>query len=295
MDIKEAWNALAGRIHGLEAIASAYRHVDSDLGDSQGVNRLLRARCVLVGNELHRFLHEETLKLPNAFKASIDSEIRQMMELIQETSGTPIARKERAILAIVILSSIKVELEYVLNDVQSQIIRRCERAVLHLQRMLMVDAEMKRKWSDALNKGEVSCEKLGALHFLQHGIWTFKANSEGQRTDLILQRPMFDMEGIWAAVEGITLTEWKVAQSPHDIRAQFDVARNQADRYSSGVLAASELKSVRYLFVVTSECTQLFEDFVSGNMTYRCVVIDTNPPVPSTFAKRAAAGAPKQV
>lgn len=295
MDIKEAWNSLAARIHGLEAIASAYRHVDSDLGDSQGVNRLLRARCVLVGNELHRFLHEETLKLPNDFIALIESELRQMTELIQETSGNPIARKERVILGIVLLSSIKVELEYVLNDVQSQIIRRCERAILHLQRMLMVDDDMKRKWGEALEEGEVSCEKLGALHFLQHGIWTFKANSEGQRTDLILQRPMFDMEEIWGAVEGITLTEWKVAKSPQEIRAQFDVARNQADRYSSGVLAASELKSVRYLFVVTSDCSQLFEDFVYGNITYRCVVIDTNPPVPSTFAKRAAAVARNQL
>lgn len=46
---------------------------------------------------------------------------------------------------------------------------RSKRAFLHLQRLLAVDADIRAKWKGAFeaeHKGELSCEKLGAVHLL---------------------------------------------------------------------------------------------------------------------------------
>ena len=61
-----------------------------------------------------------------------------------------------------------------------------ERAFIHLQRTIVVDHDIRKKWKSAFNTGEIACERLGAVHLLSHGIWAFKADALGERTDLIL-------------------------------------------------------------------------------------------------------------
>ena len=67
---------------------------------------------------------------------------------------------------------------------------RSERAFAHLQRHFVADAECRDKWTSAFTDGEVACEALRALHLLLHGLWAFKVDNAGARTDLVFQEPL---------------------------------------------------------------------------------------------------------
>jgi hypothetical protein len=51
----------------------------------------------------------------------------------------------------------------------------------------------------------------------------------------------------------LVLTEWKVTRSDSDTEKKWEEARDQADRYSQGVLAGIELITVRYAVVVSRQ------------------------------------------
>jgi hypothetical protein len=82
----------------------------------------------------------------------------------------------------------------------------------HLQRLIVVDDEARRKWQAAFAKGEVECEKLGAVHLLGHGIWAFKIDARGGRTDLVYQEPAGGLIKEQQYAEGFVLTGWKIAK-----------------------------------------------------------------------------------
>jgi hypothetical protein len=80
-----------------------------------------------------------------------------------------------------------------LSDVQESIRTYSERAFAHLQRSIVADEEIQRKWLCAFGKGEVACEKLGGVDLLSHGIWAFKVDARGARTDLVFQDSDVDL------------------------------------------------------------------------------------------------------
>ena len=65
-----------------------------------------------------------------------------------------------------------------------------ERAFEHLRRLLIVDPTTRALWQAAYKNSEPACERLGATHLLHHGVWTFKADAVGARTDLMYAEPV---------------------------------------------------------------------------------------------------------
>jgi len=61
---------------------------------------------------------------------------------------------------------------------------------------------------------------------------------EGERTDLIMGGPLKDLSQIEATSDALVLTEWKIVRKPNkELDQKCIQALNQAERYSSGILA----------------------------------------------------------
>ena len=110
----------------------------------------------------------------------------------------------------------------------------------HLQRTLAVDEDVAAKWKRAFDRNEVACEQLGSIHFLSHGIFAFKVDALGARTDLVFNEPPDDLL-LMRGIDGLVLTEWKVAHDAKSAAKGFREARTQADLYKQGALAGIEL------------------------------------------------------
>ncbi len=126
----------------------------------------------------------------------------------------------------------------------------------------------------------MACEKLGAVHLLLHGIWAFKVDAAGARTDLVFQEPA-SLEGVQRYAAGLVLTEWKKAVVTAEVNQRFQEARSQAKRYSQGSLLGSELTSYRYAVVVSERQVEVPNDLKEGNVIYRHINIAVDPQVPS--------------
>lgn len=120
---------------------------------------------------------------------------------------------------------------------------------------------------------------------LQHGIFAFKVNTAGARTDLVFadMRDDFSSRG----VEGLVLTEWKVGDDSN-AAARFAAARAQMKHYQRGALAGPELTAVRYAVLVSaSDLKAAPPDEMQDGVLYRHVNIAVDPNTPSKQARRA--------
>ena len=160
-------------------------------------------------------------------------------------------------------------MSFILSDIQQSIRARSERAFSHLQRLIVVDQDFREKWKAAFEVGEVACEKLGAVHLLQHGIWAFKVDAAGARTDLVFQEPAGNLTDEQRYVEGFVLTEWKKAPREDDAERKFAEARSQAQRYAQGALAGSELTDYRYVVVVSRQQVTVPDDLTEAGIVYQ--------------------------
>ncbi len=173
------------------------------------------------------------------------------------------------------------ELSFHFHDFDAFVRPVVERAFLHLKRSLVVDKDLQRRWADACGKDEPACEQLGAVHLLLHGIYAFKANAEGGRTDLILGNTVRATEELRRSVIGLVLTEWKRASSAKKAKEKFEQAREQASRYDEGIMAGFELQRYRYLVVVSEKDCSIPNDIYQGNVIYRHINIPISPDTPS--------------
>jgi hypothetical protein len=173
-----------------------------------------------------------------------------------------------------------------LTDHQEHVRARSERAFLHLQRSLAVVADLRAKWLAAFKAGETHCEALGSVHLLSHGIFAFKVDAKGARTDLVFNEPLDSLLNP-RAIEGLVLTEWKVADEK-TATERFTTARTQAELYKQGPLAGIELRRYRYLVAVSVKdlpSTLIPSDFIVGDVTYRHINLAIEPAPPSKRAK----------
>ncbi len=195
--------------------------------------------------------------------------------------GSSDSIQERSWATLVKLSAFEAEFSYCLADTQAAIRARSERAFVHLQRLIAVDGDVQRKWSDALKSGEVRCEQFGAVHLLHHGIWAFKVHAQSARTDLVFQEPVENVAIPSGAVEGLVLTEWKVARNLAEGQDKFRQAQEQAHRYVGSAISGNELTTYRYAVVVSEDPIRPPSDVIVDGVTYRHVNVATNPRVPS--------------
>jgi hypothetical protein len=175
------------------------------------------------------------------------------------------------------------QVSFFLSDTQEIIRSRAERAFEHLQRSIVADADVRKKWQDAFkNKnGEATCEALGAVHLLLHGIWAFKANSAGERTDLIYRDVLSDADRVRRAADGLVLTEWKKPRDGENSEALYKKAFTQARLYSQGSLADIELAAYRYLVLVSMKRIIVPANLNCDGITYRYINIAVAPDSPS--------------
>jgi hypothetical protein len=288
----EPWRALSGRIQGLVKAGQLCKP-----NDSYGTLNRLGAQAQKILADLECFGSTLKHSLPPSAVTAINECIRTDVEisvgkLLHDTTATHDLRKEQVWSALVMLAAFETEVTFILSDVQAAIRARSERAFSHLRRLIVVDAVTREQWKSALNDGEVACEKRGAVHLLWHGIWAFKVNGIGERTDLVFQQPAGKLIDEQRCADGLVLTEWKIARCNTEAQKQFEFAHDQAKRYAQGVLAGSELTAFRYLVVVSSQHVTEPADFTDGAVVYRHINIAVDPETPSQQRAPSTRGRP---
>lgn len=178
------------------------------------------------------------------------------------------------------LASFRSQFNYHLSDLSAMTRQLSERAFLHLKRSIVADPDQRRKWKEAFERGETACERLGASHLLLHGIWAFKINADGERTDLVFGEPIRDLEEIERSSEALVLTEWKKAGSAAEVDRKLAEAKAQVARYVAGSLAGLELAHYRYIVIVSERDFPMPEDSRDRGFVYRNIniAVDPNPP-----------------
>jgi hypothetical protein len=181
----EHWAALATQIKDLLRVGELYGlfqgHRDAD---SYGAEKFLREQCVALVQSLEQFRRDLVDSLPSTAVARIDRFLGTTLVQAVKNNATDSVRG-----VLVGLAAFEAEITFLLAGRQEQIRARSERALLHLQRILAVDPDVSAKWKKAFNKGEVACERLGSVHLLSHGIYAFKVDAIGARTDLVYNEP----------------------------------------------------------------------------------------------------------
>lgn len=280
MSYLEQWRAISARIEGTGRAADFYVRLGGQ--ESHKSYREIGIACQNTLALIQQLVSDYDAALPTLAKARIAEFITEKRLAVFQGAQDWTHGKS----AVVMLLSLKAELDHLLSDQQEHIRSRAERALLHLQRVLAVDSSVRAQWDAALNgKGETECEQLGAVHLLQHGLFAFKVNTAGARTDLVFadMRDGFSSRG----VEGLVLTEWKVGDDSN-ATSRFAEARAQMKLYKRGALAGPELTAVRYAVVVSaSDLKTVPPDEVQDGVLYRHVNIAVDPNTPSKQARKA--------
>jgi len=245
------------------------QYLDVQSKENHGRSRRLREHC------------ESILEALEAFRESFNFLVRTGTLTRDTSGGPPDALRERVWAALVSLVAFETEMSFLLSDVQVSIRTRSERAFSHLQRSIVADESIRERWQNAFDEGEVACEKLGAVHLLLHGIWAFKVDSAGARTDLVFEEPAGDVAAIQRYADGLVLTEWKKASKDSHSTKRFTEARLQARKYAQGLLTATELAGYRYAVVVSHSQVETPEDVTEGGVVYRHVNVAVDPRTPS--------------
>jgi hypothetical protein len=183
--------------------------------------------------------------------------------------------------SVIAVCSFESEFSHLISDRGETVKRITERAFLHLSRSLVVDEQLRARWIAALESHETQVEKLGGVHLLLHGIWGFKIDAHGERTDLVLSEPIREYDQVERSAEGLVLTEWKAYRSQGDANTLWQNARGQAMLYAGGCLAATELGDTRYLVLVSRARVEEPGNLVQNGITYRHINIALDPGPPS--------------
>jgi len=186
-------------------------HIHLGNRDSYGRWKHLRDHCSRVVATLATFQSRYSETLPSGAREALAALLTSASELLRDSTGTAELQEERAQKVLLMLVAFEAEMSFLILDAEEVIRSRSDRAFEHLQRSIVVDVALREKWAAAFAEGEVTCEQLGAVHLLAHGIWAFKVNAEGARTDLVYQEPLTDIDRVTRAADGLVLTEWKRA------------------------------------------------------------------------------------
>jgi hypothetical protein len=280
MSWRVEWKALSDEIQGLLDAGNFYlqcKAIRSD--DSYRVaGKQLLPQAAAIFSELESFQMQYQSALPPKASACLKSFIQTFKS---HFTGNQLDGQSGIQVRLTALASFRSELAYHLSDFAFVAKRLSERAFVHLRRSIVADSDLREKWKRAFEKGELACEKLGGSHLLLHGIWAFKVDAQGGRTDLILGEPITDIAEAERSSEALVLTEWKVARSGSDVGQKLSDAKIQASKYSGGVLAGFELTRYRYLVVVTERDAEMPPDDDNGDVAYRKINIPVDPRPPS--------------
>jgi len=286
---KSEWNAISSRIAGiLGASAFLFQNSREDKRHHENSTQVLLDNCNETAKatlSLRRYREALPIKANDAitrFETIWNAVCNREGERIHQPYVDFQWLEER----VVLLASIRSELDHLLVDQNAVIRSHVKRAFQHLDRSLVADSEIRQKWVKAFKEGETACEKLGAAHLLLHGIWAFKANSAGERTDLVLGNQLNVDEEVIGAARGLVLTEWKLVKLEDNPEAVKNEAKLQASRYSGGGLAGFELDSERYIVLVGEGEFKKPTDEEVESVSYKVISLVLNRKTPSVAAKQ---------
>jgi hypothetical protein len=277
------WQAISARISGLVGAGTFFLQTQEN--DDYSCSDDLIQNAMRTANDVIKFRDRYADLLPPHAQVCLDDFIRsydKRFYILPTDKVSPAPNGFGGVtVAITALESFRIEFDHLLADVDEVTRSLAVRAFLHLQRSLVADNTLRERWVSAYSTGEVACEKLGACHFLLHGIWAFKAVGEGEQTDLVMNEPMILNDDIRRASQGLVLTEWKVVRALSQLSAQCEAAYKQAASYSRGILAGVPVASTRYLVMVSEDVMKMPDSIIDGSTTYEYRNVAVNPSVPS--------------
>ena len=287
MSRNEHWGKIRSHIVGLRNSAAVYADFNAgSKNDMFGSHKILGKHCQEIWEIIKKFMENHQVDIPQSAAERIQKfDVTLINSLSDETNREVYAQAMRS--AVIGLISLEATISFLLEDEQENIRRRSELAFTHLQRSIAVDETIRKKWDKAFCEGEVNCEKLGAIFLLQHGIFAFKINSEGARTDLVYAEVNLNKET--ENVGGLIVTEWKKISENKEAKAKFREAVEQLKAYSEGPLSGLELRSRRYVILLSEtelSGAQKPDDIVDeSGLLIRCINLSINPETPSRAAK----------
>jgi len=279
----DRWAAISARIEGLveagSLMASAFRVKAEDPGGV--VKTVILPEMEAVKEELRQFKAEFEPALPtgaaNALSRFID----------HDWKGSP-SHPHTNIQLVVPFAVFCSQFEFFLRDTELRAKSVTELAFEHLRRLLAVDTDAQKKWAVAFDQREECCERLGAVHLLSQGIWAFKVSGAGAATDLVFGEPIEQEIGlVRRTARALVLTEWKIVKGPEQAERKAEEAQRQTQSYARGILGDLELKSTRYIVLVSKKNFQPPEDRVAGSVTFRHVVLAIEPDSASREARQS--------
>lgn len=284
------WSALSRRISGFLEAAKFHRscigfgHQGDD--DKVAYERLY-PRIGEITQELKAFRDRYVSTLPKDAMAALN----RFIDTPTFAPSGPVDGNRVLHIRLTDLVALEAEVSYHLTDFRARAKRLSERAFAHLQRSIVADPDCAKRWKWAFSQGEPACERLGAVHLLLHGIWAFKANSEGERTDLVMGDILHERRGdIEEVAEALVLTEWKKVTQESELVDARDTALAQAKLYASGSLFGLELDACRYLVLVTEKALDMPSDLEDAGVLYRHINLAVDPLSPSRAARQRASG-----
>ena len=287
------WKALSARIDGIiragEFLVAALRVNSADHFDVYRKSFFPELESISL--EIDNFGKVYSNDLPPEASLALKKYIGIQQNITQQCKGrNPKASVD--IQALAPLASFRSQFEYYIRDSEIEGRSLSELAFEHLRRQLVVDEDIRLKWLDAFNRHETHCEKLGAVHLLSHGIWAFKAATQGGgATDLVFGDLVTQhTEAIKRTARALVLTEWKLVKQSDELLTKAKEAREQIIIYSGGVLGNIELKRTRYIVLVCKSDLIPPDDELIGPVTYRHIVLPMNSESPSKTARKRSRG-----
>jgi hypothetical protein len=280
MPMQDEWRAIHARIDGFAAGASVAVLAHTSNSGDIGLGGTLSRHYLDINDSLSKFSSNYSKELPYSCATAIKAHLGSHAQPNPAGGNTALKIASMA-MPLTILAA---ELDYLLRDSSLMVVRRSERAFEHLNRSIEVNDLVRKEWIEAYGKGETACERIGSVHLLSHGIFAFKIDALGARTDLIFQNEL-DAPLAEKIAEGLVLTEWKKVSSPQDAAAKAIQAKTQADRYRSTALAALELQNYRYIVLVSLKHLTRIQDIREGGVLYRHINIVVDPESPSVQAR----------
>ena len=279
MTLRSEWIAIAARIDGFLSSAAIFLQTLVPAKDDpyEGANKVLLPESAQIYAELDQFAARHSSTLPSPARDALHRFLEEHKDHFKPGRS---AGWQGLKLVAPALGTVRSEVSFHLADFAATTRRLSERAFTHLNRSIVADEDIQKKWKQAFTKGEVRCERLGAAHLLSHGIWAFKIDATGERTDLIFADQEIDESEAESAAEALVLTEWKKVKSPDERDTKARDARKQAGLYKAGSLASIELAAYGYIVLVSERRLDPIDNLIEAGVTYKHINVAVDPKSP---------------
>jgi len=284
------------RTHSFTSIVKTVAQLlNVNTGIQQGLCEKLSKETLSIFDLIDNFYN--TYKTKNILDAKIEELLKDFIQLNSDRYKQVSNSFDEIKLAVINFGLLSNQLDFFMSDKTTYFKSIIERSFHHLQRLIIVDKTIRSTWRKIYDKKrEPELEQYGAVHLLHHGIWAFKADASGGRTDLILGNSITQpqLDEIQSVTEIMVLTEWKklkkTKKKNDDMDKAIEAAYAQAQRYTNDTLFGFELKDIRYLVIVGEKIfkNSIFikeKDKEKNGILYKVVCIDVDPKIPSKSNK----------